>query len=271
LRWFNAANEYGLDQSQALLNLAVAFETLLRLPELSKTDRLVDAISLLLGRTERLSDWAEQFYAARSRVVHEGEVRDQYFYATGTARRRVSDVFGSLMLYGRQIFQLCVGTLLVGIDLAEGADLTEKFVTNNERYQKICDLLEGKSDAAGQKLLSLVPTVQALERYYFVASGIETGPLLTAARLASVTLAACNQDLPEDLRRALADCAASKRGDSDLHRLATIEALNAEFEKLELLTLTPEARVVRDIIHLVWMNVFQRYFWLKETAKQNDP
>jgi hypothetical protein len=60
--------------------LAVAFETLLRLPEFSKTDRLVDAISLLLGRTERLDEWAEQFYAARSQVVHEGEVRDEYFY-----------------------------------------------------------------------------------------------------------------------------------------------------------------------------------------------
>lgn len=80
LRWFNAANENGLNQSQTLLNLAVAFETLLRLPESSKTERLVDAISLLLGRTERLSEWAQQFYDARSRVAHEGEVRDRYFY-----------------------------------------------------------------------------------------------------------------------------------------------------------------------------------------------
>lgn len=142
LHWFNAANERGLDQSQALLDLAIAFETLLRLPENSKTDRLVDAISLLLGRTERLDNWAEQFYAARSRVAHEGEVRDRYFYARDTGKRQVSDIFGSLMLYGRQIFQLCVGTVLVGIDLADRADLQEKFVTNNERYQKICNLLE---------------------------------------------------------------------------------------------------------------------------------
>ena len=103
LRWFNAANESGLGQSQALLNLAVAFESLLRLPESSKTDRLVDAISLLLGRTERLGEWAKQFYDARSRVVHEGEVRDQYFYPGGTSKRQASGIFGSLMLNGRQI------------------------------------------------------------------------------------------------------------------------------------------------------------------------
>jgi hypothetical protein len=269
LRWFNVANECGIDPSQALLNLAVAFETLLRLPEFSKTDRLVDAISLLLGRTERPDDWAEQFYAARSQVAHEGEVRDQYFYAHGASKKHISGIFGSLMLYGRQIFQLCVSTLLVGIDLAERADLQEKFITNNERYQKICDLLQDKTSTASEKLLGLAPTLQALERYRFVASGIDAGPLLTAARLAAMTLAACNQSLPEDLANAVAECAAGKREDGELRRLAAIEALNAAFEKLELPTLTAEARNVRDIIHLVWMSLFQRYYWLKERDQQN--
>jgi hypothetical protein len=268
LHWFNAANEHGIDQSRALLSLAIAFETLLRLPEFSKTDRLVDAISLLLGRTERLDDWAGQFYAARSRVAHEGEVRDRYFYARSTGKRQVSDVFGSLMLYGRQIFQLCVGTLLVGIDLAERADLQEKFVTNNERYQKICALLEGKTSTPSERLLGVAPIIQALQRYRFVASGIETGPMLTAARLASTTLAACNQDLHEDLASAVTKCAASKREDRELQRLAAIEVLNAAFEKLELSTLTQEARLVREIIDLIWMSLFQRYYWLKERDQQ---
>ncbi|MEJ1968463.1 MAG: hypothetical protein WDN03_07510 [Rhizomicrobium sp.] len=268
LHWFNAANEHGLDQSRALLNLAVAFETLLRLPEFSKTDRLVDAISLLLGRTERLDDWAEQFYAARSRVAHEGQVRDQYFYVPGPGKKQASDIFGSLMLYGRQIFQLCVGTLLVGIDLAERADLQEKFVTNNERYQKICDLLQEKTGTPGEKLLGLTPTVQALERYRFVASAVDTGPLLTASRLASAMLAACNQSLPDELANALAGCAAGKREDGELRRLAGIETLNAAFEKQALPTLTPEVRIVRDLIHLVWMSLFQRFYWLKERDQQ---
>jgi hypothetical protein len=45
---------------------------------------------------------------------------------------------------------------------------------------------------------------------------------------------------------------------------AAIEVLYAAFKKLELPTLTQEARVVRDIIDLIWMNLFQRYYWLKE-------
>ena len=34
-------------------------------------------------------------------------------------------------------------------------------------------------------------------------------------------------------------------------------------------TLTEEARNVRGIIHLVWMGLFQRYYWLKERDQQN--
>ncbi|MGY4303812.1 hypothetical protein ACVIJ6_001055 [Bradyrhizobium sp. USDA 4369] len=223
LRWFNAANESGLSQSQALLNLAVAFETLLRLPESSKTDRLVDAISLLLGRTERLDEWAQQFYNARSRVAHEGDVRDQYFYAGG--KRQTSGIFGSLMLYGRHIFQLCVSTVLVGIDLAERAKLRERFVSNNERFQKLCDSLQSKSGTASDRLLGLAPTIRALEHYRFVGSVIDPGPQLTTVRLASLTLAKCSDSLLEDLATALADCAASKRGDKEIQQLSRIEAL----------------------------------------------
>jgi Apea-like HEPN len=263
LHWFNAANEAGISYSQALLSLAVAFETLLRLPESSKTDRLVDAISLLLGRTERLDEWAQQFYTARSEVAHEDATRDRYFYVNGNRKRQTSDVSGSLMLYGRQIFQLCVGTLLVGIDLAERADLREKFIANNERYQQICQLLERKVVTASARLLSLAPTVRALERYRFVASGIEPGPQLAAVRLAANALVECNQSLPEDVANAVSKCAAGKRADGEFQQLSAIEAANAVFQKQDLSILTPEARTVRDIIHLVWMSLFMRYVWLK--------
>jgi hypothetical protein len=157
-----------------------------------------------------------------------------------------------------------VGTLLLGINLAERADLQEKFISNNERYQKICDLLKCETHPAGERLLRLAPTIRMLERYRFVASSTDVGPLLAAAQLACRTLAACNQCLPEDLANAVAKCAASERKDSDFRRLAAIEALNDAFDKLELAPLTPEARNVRDIIQLVWMSLFQRYYRLKE-------
>jgi hypothetical protein len=270
LHWYNAANEHGLDHSQALLNLAVAFETLLRLPEKDKKDRLVDAISLLLGRTERLDDWADQFYAARSRVAHEGQARDGYFYASGTGKhRQVSDISGSLMLYGRQIFQLCVGTILGGIDLAERADLEEKFITNNERFQKICELLKSDEGTPSERILSIEPTLRALERYQFVASGIEPGPTVTAVQLAAIALAACQEELPQELSDSLAACATSKRQDGEVERMEKIERLYGVFGTLNLAALSPEVRLLRSLTHLVWMKMFQRYYWLKEQHKKS--
>ena len=72
IRWYNRTNARSSDDSEATLYLAVAFETLLALPKDAKTDRFVDAVSLLLGRVARLDVWAEQFYSARSDVAHEG-------------------------------------------------------------------------------------------------------------------------------------------------------------------------------------------------------
>ncbi len=203
LHWFNAANEDGIDPDRALLNLAVAFEALLRLPDFSKTERLVDAIALLLGRTERLDDWAKQFYSARSSVAHEGRVRDPYFYIPASRETKQREgLFGSLILYGRQIFQLCLSTLLVGADLADRADLQEKFVTNNERYEKICDLLKAESGTPAERLAGLEPTLRALKRYLFMGTGgIATGSVISAVRYTATTLIDCGRPLAQALMR----------------------------------------------------------------------
>lgn len=66
LNWYNATNRSEVRESEALVNLAIAFESLLNLPTLEKTDRFVDSVSLLLGRVPRLNDWVRQFYDARS-------------------------------------------------------------------------------------------------------------------------------------------------------------------------------------------------------------
>jgi hypothetical protein len=88
---------------------------------------------------------------------------------------KASDILGSLMLYGWQIFQLCVGTVLMGIELADRANLREKFTTNNERYREVCDVLSANVGTASERLLRLEPTVRALERYHLVASGRDCG------------------------------------------------------------------------------------------------
>jgi hypothetical protein len=266
LHWFNAANEDGIDPDRALLNLAVAFEALLRLPDSSKTERLVDAIALLLGRTERLDDWAEQFYAVRSRVAHEGRVQDPYFYIPESRKTKQREgLFGPLILYGRQIFQLCLTTLLVGADLADRADLQEKFVTNNERYQKICDLLQAEGGTPAERLAGLEPTLRALKRYQFMGTGgIATGAVISAVRYTATTLIDCGRPLAQALDEALAAVKASSRPNGELMQLAVIERLETAFKDAESASLTPEARITREVVAIAWMSLFERYYWLRE-------
>ena len=266
LDWFNAANEDGLEPDRALLNLAIAFEALLRLPDSSKTDRLVDAIALLLGRTERLDDWAQQFYAARSRVAHEGRMQDPYFYVQATPKQRQpSDIFGSLMLYGRQVFQLCLATLLVGVELAERADLQEKSVTNNERYQKICERLKAQVGTPNERLLGIEPTLLALKRYRFIATGaVSMGALISAVRYAAAALIQCGQELPQDLGDALAGVSASKREDGELAQLSAIERLESAFKATNSSDPSQEVRIVGELVDLAWMTLFTRYYAIRE-------
>jgi hypothetical protein len=62
-----------------------------------------------------------------------------------------------------------------------------------------------------------------------------------------------------------------KRGDGDLARLAALEALNENLERLEQTTVTQEMHVVRGLVNLAWMSLFQRYFWLKQEAASAAP
>jgi hypothetical protein len=270
LHWFNSANEDGVDPDRALLNLAVAFEALLRLPDSSKTERLVDAITLLLGRTERLDDWAQQFYQARSRVAHEGKAGDRYYYVQQNSKQKLaSGLFGSLILYGRQIFQLCLGTLLIGADLAERADLQEKLVTNNERFEKICQSLEVDSRTPSERLAIIEPTIRALERYQFVPSGeASKATMIGAVRRAASTLLMARLSTQEIID-ALARIAATKRGDGELAELAAIEELHATLKKYELTSLIAEERIVHDLVEIAWMSLFQYYYWLKSGQEKS--
>ena len=142
LRWFNFACNDANDESASILNLSIAFEALLRLPTEKKTERFIDTISLLLGRTPRLDIWAHQFYNVRSRIVHEGDTQNFHFIATDSMNKSDGQSYQSHLSYGRQIFQLCLSAILTGAELAEKYCIEDKLITNQERFEEICDLVK---------------------------------------------------------------------------------------------------------------------------------
>ncbi len=265
VRWFNAANNEANDEAAAIVNLSIAFEALLSLPIDQKTDRLIDAVSLLLGRIPRLDIWARQFYHARSRIVHEGHTQQLRFVATDSQKGIEGPLYQSLLSYGRQVFQFCLGTLLTGAELSQNAGLEEKLITNQERFQKICRVLADTTIGARERLESIAPIVAAMEQYRFVPeSGLQLETMIDATRLAAKTLLEHGEAISQELKEHLECFATAMRTNDHLQELDALRALHGIFANKSLPTEMGCGIAVRDLVDVVWNYVFMHYFWLKE-------
>jgi hypothetical protein len=268
LRWYASANREETDDYVGVVHLAIAFESLLGLPQSEKTDRLVDAISLLLGRVPRLDTWARQFYDARSRIVHEGHADTLRFAPSGTQKQE-TQLYQSLFSYGSQVFRLCLGTLLVGSELAEEAALAEKFVTNQERYTTVCKVFTDSGLSHKQRFEAAAELMDAVERYRFVGeTGLQVDTMIGAVRVASRTLLESGVPLESTVSDALTGVIqAGKSKDS----FAELDALHSLDDVL------PEGRpadagvedVVRRLVKSAWGSLFMQYYWLKKRRTES--
>ncbi len=264
INWFNKAHSYASDQETSIVALAIAFETLLGLPVDQKTNRLTDAIALLLGRLPRLDLWADQFYSARSSIVHTGEATQLRFAATDDKKATNPPLYHSLLAYGRQVFQLCVATLLAGAHLAARAGLAEKLVTNQERFAEVCKTLSDTTTDPATKLLAIAPTLRVIEEYRFVAeTNLRIETMLDAARLAAKAFLAVetiDAPLQDDLQR-LATTSYAPDGFAALEALATVTEHSKHVFRGEHNTPRHSCLQVCDI---VWHETFMHYYWRKQ-------
>jgi hypothetical protein len=272
IRWFNAANNEANDHAASIVNLSIAFEALLSLPADEKTDRLTDAISLLLGRIPRLDIWARQFYDARSRIVHEGQVQQLRFVATDSRKGSAGPLYQSLLSYGRQVFQLRLGTLLVGAELADRAGLAETLVTNQERFQKICKILSDQATPTSERLERIAPLVCATQQYRFIPeSNLQMETMIGAVRLAAKALLEHNETISQELQEHLERLTTAKRTEDHLQELDALQALDSILHNQSVSTETIGSQAVRDLVGVVWGYVFTHYFWLKKRLTDKAP
>jgi hypothetical protein len=116
LEWYLRSCRKLISDSEALVHLAIALESLLKVPNGERlTERFKDAVLTLIGPVPRLDSWLDQFYTARSKAVHEGVPHELMFFAIDRelvkkAKRDDANVIqhGSLIEYGRHIFRLCL-------------------------------------------------------------------------------------------------------------------------------------------------------------------
>ena len=263
ITWYNRANALSNDEASSILDLAVGFETLLALPNDAKTNRFIDAVSLLLGRASRLDIWAEQFYAIRSEVAHEGKTSRFRFMPTPKNNSGASTLYQSLLTYGRQVFQLCVGTLLFGDYLARRAGLPDILVTNQERFESICKILDDESLAVTDRFAAVDATVALASEFRYVQeTGLSVATMIGALQRSANKLLLCDHSLDPPFERLIEDLASAKASPDCYEGLAALHALN------ERKTVVTEDRSPRNITlrmaEVVWHYTFMHYFWLKE-------
>lgn len=265
VRWFNRASSEHREDAESFICLSVALETLLRLPHDAKKDRFVDAIAMLLGRVSRLEDWATQFYEARSRAVHEGSIGQVAFVPKARSRKQKhATEYQSLLAYGREIFQLCLGTVLTGASLSSHADLAAKLISNSERFESVSRTLDEESLPFEVRLEQLGPLARAINRYRYVRDTGLTVPMILGAcrRAAKVTLESAN-DIGDRLRKALTGLAAAPRTESHLDELVALRALVDELKGLPDVAKAGVNYAVTTLVTDSWHYLFPYYLSVK--------
>jgi hypothetical protein len=271
LEWYNRSCSGGLDDEVLLINLAVAFESLLGLEAGEKvTARFNQAIEVLLGPIPRLRSWSTQFYDARSQIVHEGRTRRLMFVPVddpSKSKGSGEDLrYRDLMVYGRTVFRICAVTILTGARLAEKLRVADLFRTNRERLEEICrGISKASGDPAGA-ILSMDEPIRMLEQHRFVSEGGLTIDLLLGT--AKVVLKAYRETLPSepaDTLRLLDELVKTKTSE----HLPVLDLINQLQSRLKQ---EPEAepgslplrRLVRSVVDTVWHYTFMYYFGLRK-------
>jgi len=270
LAWYNRANAFTSDDDSAIMNLAVAFESLLALPKDAKTDRFVDAVSLLLGRVTRLDLWAEQFYAARSDVAHEGRTERLRFMPAKQKNCIDGPLYQALLTYGRQIFRLCVGSVLFGDHLGARAGLRDRLVTNQERFQYICKTLDDESMPVLARFAAIDQAVSLTSEFRFVQeTGLRIDTMIGAVQRAAKNLLLCSDSLEHVFKQGIGQLAATPRSTDSYEALASLQALQ-NLKIMEPADSQSPQTIMRRLAEVVWHYTFMHYFWLKEQRERQQ-
>jgi len=242
---------------------------LLGIPEEEKktgiSDRITEAISLLLGRTPRLDTWARQFYKTRSEIVHQGKAGQMRFVAPSSKKGEEGALYHPLLSFGRQLFQMCASVLLVGERIAETAGLEDKLVTNQERFEHLCRILSDEATSLDEKIATSNPIIFAIERYRYVGErNLRIETMLAAARFVAAILAESDSDLPVALRTSVAAFARTGKSLDHFDELETLKRVKESIPSAEDQPERPWRVALRHLVEVVWGLAFMHYYWLKQ-------
>lgn len=206
LSWYASSCRTSASDAEAVIELAIALESLLQVGREAGTDGFKNAVRTLLGPIPRLDSWLDQFYEARSNAVHSGLLRDPHFYALAREDlkehrkgRKTAPRHRTLLEYGWRIFRLCLSTVLAGTAASSRVGLESMFVHNQERLEGILKTLNDDARNPADRLLAVeIPSVELVE------AGAWATDAATAVRLAEMSLELLGKIVPNFTAETLA-------------------------------------------------------------------
>jgi len=274
LAWHNKSVRQDIDESEALVNLAIAFESLLDLErDKDLTVRFKEAISLLVGDVSRLDSWITQFYEARSDIVHKGQSRHLMFIPTDDPKKDIGKSeleYRSLVSYGRQIFRVCVATILTGAKLANKLNLPSLLISNQERFERICRTLADKNGSPTERILATSQDVIDIENYRFVPEkGLMIEQLIGTAKLIVKQYLDTNPNDDGELVKQMQSLVTT---DTKNHyeALGLINAIQEQARvKSSTETVEPDPHnIVTTLLSSIWGYAFMYFYHLQDKKRQ---
>jgi hypothetical protein len=138
--WFNRSflDVHEVDASHAVIHLQTALESLLKASQDGIKAQVKTALFMLLGESDELGDWIDQFWKLRNGLVH-GDIDIQPFWYK---HKRGSSGHRHHILIARKVFVKCVDKLF-GLRSDYWADLLHKELVSNEvRLKEALTLLK---------------------------------------------------------------------------------------------------------------------------------
>lgn len=275
ITWYNRSVRMDIDEETSLVNLAIAFESLLDLEQGEKiTHRFKEAVSLLLGKFPRLDSWLIQFYKARSEIVHEGKSQHLMFMATNKPDNSSDNlIYRSLISYGREIFQACVATILTGARISDQLQLSSKMVTNQQRFDQICQTLCNGEGTADERMLAVSQYVYEIGEYRFVPeNGLNINQLIGTTKLLIQNFLETKPDVPSEVIVKMKDLTETKS--SELYTcLRLVKEISEGFEGMPSVSTTSPPNhlaIVKSLLESVWHYTFWNYFQLEKQQSKKQ-
>jgi len=290
LKWYMKSNSLYITEEEEIIFIAISLESLLRLSDAPNiTIRFKETVKTIIGPIPKLDEWLDQFYKARSELVHKGTYSTMMFFPNKKNNRNIriqnnenDKGYRRLASYGRKIFEICFESIITGYYLSISKRIESLFKTNSERFIELQKKLDEKNNDPIKLLISVNELISEIDKYRFLREDIKNKLLFSVAKKMITMYLKCNPPIDRKLKNLFIEFISCKKSNEFKYEFLILNKLwlyqhsdrdnldinNLDITDKEVLNLI--FRII-DVIH--WYKHFfasKYYFELSEKKEEKN-